>query len=114
MIVIMLDPIFFIFFLRVDIPKFPMITGWGVVPNYIEDWPRARDFIPLRGNHAVDPYRVYLDRMVAEDTHYNVYDAHCATHPFDDISLFSGWLACSSTITILYLPVHVMRQATLR
>ena len=87
-----------------------MISGWGSFPDYTEAMPRARAFIPLRGNQAVDPYRVYLDRLAAEDIRYDVYADHRGTRPFDDISLFSGWLACSSTITVPYLPERVMRQ----
>ncbi|XP_058783614.1 uncharacterized protein LOC131658324 [Vicia villosa] len=89
---------------------FQMIIGWGSMQEYIEVWPRARAFIPLRGIQTVEPYRVYLDHIVAEDTRYDAYATHCETRLFDDIALFSGWLACSSTITVPYLPEHVIRQ----
>ncbi|CAK8538159.1 unnamed protein product [Lathyrus sativus] len=90
--------------------RFPMIVGWGSAPDYTELMPHARAFLPLRGNQAVDPYRVYLDRLAAEDIRYDVYADHHVTRPFDDISLFSGCLTCSSTIIVPYLADCVMRK----
>ncbi|XP_058726819.1 protein MAIN-LIKE 2-like [Vicia villosa] len=46
---------------------FSNIIGWGEVQDYTEAMLSARAFVPLRGNQVPDPYRHYLDRMVAED-----------------------------------------------
>ncbi|XP_050889925.1 uncharacterized protein LOC127095253 [Lathyrus oleraceus] len=42
--------------------------------------------------------------------HFNSYVNHCETQPFDDIVLYSGWLACGSRLTAPYLPECVTRQ----
>ncbi|CAK8531803.1 unnamed protein product [Lathyrus sativus] len=75
--------------------RFPMNAEWGSVFGYTELMLCARAFLPLRRNQAVDPYRVYLDRLAAEEIHHDVYADHHVTRPFDDISLFSGWLVCN-------------------
>lgn len=49
--------------------------------------------------------------MIAEDIHFNTYVDHRETRPFDDIVLYSGWLASSSRLTFPHLPEHVMRQS---
>ncbi|XP_058774394.1 uncharacterized protein LOC131648676 [Vicia villosa] len=72
--------------------------------------PHARAFVPLRGNQVPDPYRNYLNRMFVEDTRYDCYVAHRDTVPWDDGALYSGWLACSSTIIVRYFSERVMRQ----
>ncbi|XP_058756413.1 uncharacterized protein LOC131629646 [Vicia villosa] len=72
--------------------------------------PCASAFTPLRGNQASDHYRRGLDRTAAEDIKYYCYAEHRETVPFDELSLYSGWLASSSTIVVRYLSEHVMRQ----
>lgn len=42
--------------------------------------------------------------------HFNSYVDHYETHPFGDIVLYSGWLACGSHLTFPHLPKHVMRR----
>lgn len=41
--------------------------------------------------------------------HFNNYADHYETQQFDDIVLYSGWLACSSCLTFPHLPECVMR-----
>ncbi|KAI5401901.1 hypothetical protein KIW84_066387 [Lathyrus oleraceus] len=47
-------------------------------------------------NQETDPFRVYLDHLVTKDMHFNSYIDHLHTRPFDEIVLYSGWLACGS------------------
>ncbi|XP_058781486.1 protein MAIN-LIKE 1-like [Vicia villosa] len=72
---------------------FPYIIGWGEVPAYTELMPRASTFSSFRGNQVSDPYRRGLDSTAADDVHYDCYAEHCETVPFDEISLYSRWLA---------------------
>ncbi|XP_058733124.1 uncharacterized protein LOC131604718 [Vicia villosa] len=88
----------------------PDIIGWGEVPTYTEFMLRASAFSPLRGNQVSDPYRRGLDRMAVEDVRYDCYADHRETVPFDEITLYSRWLAASSTIIVRYLLECVMRQ----
>ncbi|XP_058764248.1 protein MAINTENANCE OF MERISTEMS-like [Vicia villosa] len=87
---------------------FPDIVGWGEVEEYTEVMPRASAFTPLRGNQVSDPYRRSLDRMAAEVIGYCLYDEHREAVLFDEICLYSGWLAAISTNVIRYLPERVM------
>ncbi|XP_058777070.1 uncharacterized protein LOC131651420 [Vicia villosa] len=65
---------------------------------------------PLRGNQVSDPYRHCLDRMAAEDIHFDCYTDHHETVPFDEIVLYCVWLDANSTIIVRYLLKRVMRQ----
>ncbi|XP_058742584.1 uncharacterized protein LOC131615096 [Vicia villosa] len=87
-----------------------MIIVWGEVAGYTESMSHASAFIPLRRNQVSDPYRNYLDYMDVEDTCCDCYANHREKVIWDDVALYSGWLACSSTITVRYLPERVMRQ----
>ncbi|XP_050908477.1 uncharacterized protein LOC127122130 [Lathyrus oleraceus] len=42
--------------------------------------------------------------------HFNNYVDHRETQPFDDIVLYSGWLACRSRLTAPHLPERMMRK----
>ncbi|XP_058725576.1 uncharacterized protein LOC131596857 [Vicia villosa] len=88
---------------------FPDIIGWEEVPTYTEVMSHASHFIPRRRNQNPDPYRHGLDRMAAEDIRYVYYAAHQETVPFDEIALYSGWLAASSTIVVRYIPECIIR-----
>ncbi|XP_058756174.1 uncharacterized protein LOC131629401 [Vicia villosa] len=48
--------------------------------------------------------------MAGEDVRYDCYAKHHETVPFDEIALYSGWLAASSTVAVRYLPERVLRQ----
>ncbi|XP_058775726.1 uncharacterized protein LOC131650002 [Vicia villosa] len=89
---------------------FPNIIGWDEVPTYTELMPHASAFNPLRGNQVSNPYRRGLDRIAAENVRYDCYAEHRETVPFDEIAMYFGWFAVSSTIIVCYLPEHVMRQ----
>ncbi|XP_058727161.1 protein MAIN-LIKE 1-like [Vicia villosa] len=82
----------------------------GEVSGYTEDMSHARVFTSLRGNQMSNSYRRYLDCMAAEDIHYECYADHCEKVPFDEIALYSGWLASSLTIIVRYLPERVIRH----
>ncbi|XP_058746234.1 protein MAIN-LIKE 1-like [Vicia villosa] len=88
---------------------FPMIIGWGEVPGYTKAMPCARVYILFSGNQVSDPYKHSFDCMAAEDIRYNRYATHRETVAWDDVALYSGWLAASSTIDVCYLPERVMR-----
>ncbi|XP_058746036.1 uncharacterized protein LOC131618897 [Vicia villosa] len=70
----------------------------------------CQSFHCRRGNQHPDPYRRGLDRMAVEDIKYDCYAAHQETVPFDEIAMYSGWLAASSTIIVRYLLERVMWQ----
>ncbi|XP_050898936.1 uncharacterized protein LOC127105772 [Lathyrus oleraceus] len=89
---------------------FPHIAGWASMPEYTKIMSRVSVFIPLRGNQAIDPFRVYLDHLVVEDVHFNNYVDHRQTGSFDEIILYSGWLLCGSRFTAPHLPERVMWQ----
>ncbi|XP_058733766.1 uncharacterized protein LOC131605426 [Vicia villosa] len=80
---------------------FPDIIGWEEMPTYTELMSRASRFSPRRCG---------LDRNAVEDVRYDCYAEHQETVPFDEIALYSGWLASSSAILVCYLPERVMRQ----
>lgn len=61
-------------------------------------------------NQAVEPYKVYMDCMAVEDILYNCYIAHCEMHPWDDIALYFGWMACHSTIIVPFLLECVIQK----
>ncbi|XP_058765349.1 uncharacterized protein LOC131638819 [Vicia villosa] len=48
--------------------------------------------------------------MATENIHFDCYVDHRETIPFDEIVLYSGWLAASSTIIVHYLSDHVMHK----
>ncbi|XP_058782441.1 uncharacterized protein LOC131656893 [Vicia villosa] len=48
--------------------------------------------------------------MATEDVRYDCYADHRETVSWDDIALYSGWLAVSSTIIVHYLSERIMRQ----
>lgn len=70
----------------------------------------ATAFSPLKGNHAIEPFRLYLDRLVAEDRHFNKYVDYRETSPFDNIVLYSGWLTYGSRLTPPHFYERVMSQ----
>ncbi|XP_050897477.1 uncharacterized protein LOC127104333 [Lathyrus oleraceus] len=71
---------------------------------------RATSFSPLRGNPVTEPFRVYLDRLIADDMHFNSYSDHRETRPFDEIVIYFGWLACGSRLIAPHLTECGMRQ----
>ncbi|KAI5416015.1 uncharacterized protein LOC127073444 [Lathyrus oleraceus] len=89
---------------------FPRIFSWVSVETYIEDMPRATVFYPLRGNQVTESFKVYLDYLVSEDMHFNNYVDHRQMQSFDEIVLYSRWLAYGSHITAPHLPERVMRR----
>ncbi|XP_058748419.1 uncharacterized protein LOC131621398 [Vicia villosa] len=75
-----------------------------------KDHAACQCFHPLRGNQVPDPYKRGLDRIAAEDIKYYCNAEHREMVPFDEIVLYPGWLAASSTIVVRYLPKRVMRE----
>ncbi|CAL5198435.1 unnamed protein product [Lathyrus oleraceus] len=89
--------------------NFLHISGWASVPTYTENMLCATEFSLLKGNQSIESFRMYLECLVADDMHLNNYVYHRETRPFDDIVLYSGWLACGSRLTARHLPERVMR-----
>ncbi|CAL5202105.1 unnamed protein product [Lathyrus oleraceus] len=80
------------------------ISGWLCVPTYTDYMLYASAFTLLKGNQVIKSFKLYLDCLVAEDMHFNNYVDHRETQPFNDIVLYSGWLACGSRLTFPHLP----------
>nr|XP_012568426.1 protein MAIN-LIKE 1-like [Cicer arietinum] len=79
----------------------------GAVPAHL---PRACRWI---AKHAVEgglvTYRQRLDALLLEDVLFTPYDDDRANHPFEDISMFSGYLRCGG-VSVPYLPERCLRQ----
>lgn len=52
---------------------------WFVMCTDTENMSCASAFASLKGNQAIEPFKVYLDRLVVEDMHFNSYVDHCET-----------------------------------
>lgn len=72
---------------------FLRISDWSCVSTYTEDIPRSYAFSLLIGNQATKSSQVYLDRLIVEDIHFNIHVDHRETWSFEDIVLYSEWLA---------------------
>src|SRR4051812_32379891 len=72
--------------------------------------PRATRYALQRGNDAVGPYRLYLDRTMHDDVTWRPFADYTQVVPFDGIPLYSSWLACGTGIMVRYLPERCMRQ----
>ena len=55
-------------------------------------------------------FRVHLDHLVSEDMYFNSYVDHRERWLFDDIMLYSGWLAYISYVNVPHLPECMMRK----
>ncbi|XP_073225746.1 protein MAINTENANCE OF MERISTEMS-like [Cicer arietinum] len=79
----------------------------GAVPAHL---PRACRWI---AKHAVEgglvTYRQRLDALLLDDVLFTPYDDDRANHPFEDISMFSGYLRCGG-VSVPYLPERCLRQ----
>ena len=51
-----------------------------------------------------------LEYKIQDGKRYLAYVTHHETYPFDDIALYSGWLAYGSSLTYPLPPERVMRQ----
>lgn len=89
---------------------FSRISGWAGVPTYTEDMSHSTAFVLLKRNRAMEPFRVYVDRLTAKDMHFNSYVDQREMCPFNDIVLYSLWLAFGSCLTTHHLLERVMRQ----
>ncbi|XP_058764066.1 protein MAINTENANCE OF MERISTEMS-like [Vicia villosa] len=92
------------------ISYFSRIHGFHIDPEYVDAMPRAARYVLQRGNNAVGPYRGYLDRTMHDDVTWRPFSDYTQVVPFDGISLYSGWLACGTSIMVRYLPERCMRQ----
>ncbi|KAI5443435.1 hypothetical protein KIW84_012178 [Lathyrus oleraceus] len=88
---------------------FLCISGLTSIKTYTKDMPRSTTSSPLRRNQTTEPFIMYLDHLVSEDMHFNIYVDHRQTRPFDEIVLYFGWLACGSRLTTPHLPESVKR-----
>ena len=72
-------------------------------------YPRAMLFVPLSGLGTPDNHRNCLDRLDLSVVVMAPYGDHCAAHPFERVSLYSGWLRYGDRM-VRYLPERVLRQ----
>ncbi|XP_058734877.1 protein MAIN-LIKE 1-like [Vicia villosa] len=86
------------------ISYFSRIHGIHIDLAYVDAMPRAARYVLQRGNNVVGPYRGYLDRTVHDDITWRPFSDYTQIVPFEGISLYSGWLACGTTIMVRYLP----------
>ncbi|XP_058746819.1 uncharacterized protein LOC131619772 [Vicia villosa] len=92
------------------ISYFHRIHDFAIDPMYDDAMPRAARYVLQRGNNAMDPYRVYLDRTVHGDIYWTSFIDYRHAIPFDRIALYSGWLACGTITMVRCLPERCMRQ----
>lgn len=97
-------------FLGLDPSALPMHLRLGECTDLRRGYAACYCICPSRGNYASDPFRVYLNRLVVNDTHFNIYVDHCDMLPFEEIVLYSGWLACRSCLTTPYLFERIMQK----
>lgn len=64
------------------------VYPWSYVPTYTKDMPHASTFVPIRRNNATKPFRVYLNRLVAENIHFQACTDHRQMRPLDDITFY--------------------------
>lgn len=89
---------------------FTCIIGLSYVDTYTEDMPFACSFVPLGGNQATKPFRVYLDRIVADDIHFHSYDDHHQIRLSGDIIFYYECLTCGSCMMYSHILECVTRQ----
>nr|XP_012570446.1 protein MAIN-LIKE 1-like [Cicer arietinum] len=67
-------------------------TVSGLSPSYVEDYPRALKWKPKRDKVLVLPFRKALDEIDVDDVCWTPYGEHQLKRPFEDVSLFRGWI----------------------
>ena len=89
---------------------FPGVGSKDVWVGYRENhYPHAMLFLPLSGLGTVDNYRNYLDALDLTRVAMAPYGEHRQAHPFERVSLYSGWLRFGDRM-VRYLPERVFRR----
>nr|XP_027187862.1 protein MAIN-LIKE 1-like [Cicer arietinum] len=76
--------------------------------SYVEDYPRALKWKPKRDKGLVLPFRKALDEIDVDDICWTSYEEHRLKRPFEDVSLFRGWIRWSPKM-YAHLPDKVLR-----
>jgi hypothetical protein len=98
----------FYFYPRLDFHHFHAIGG-EEDPRYEEHLPRARKFVPTRGQTRASSIRKTLDRLLPHDMDWACYEDRRQICPLQPISLYFGQIRCGP-INVWYLPERVLRQ----
>jgi hypothetical protein len=89
---------------------FPGMGSKDVWEGYLENqYPRAMCFLPLSGLGTIDNYITHLDALDLTRVVMVPYGAHRQASPFQQISLYSGWLRFGERM-VRYLSERVLRQ----
>jgi hypothetical protein len=89
---------------------FPGTGSKDVWEGYLENqYPRAMCFLPMSGLGTLDNYINYLDALDLTRVVMASYGAHRQASPFQQVSLYSGWLRFGERM-VRYLPERVLRQ----
>jgi hypothetical protein len=78
-----------------------------------EDMPRACKYGPTKGQMDDLAMRFLVDRVLSHDITRRPYEDHRQVTPFDDISLYFGWIR-NLPNKVKYLPERALRQFWVR
>ncbi|GAU21307.1 hypothetical protein TSUD_372010 [Trifolium subterraneum] len=78
--------------------------------NYTNEDPVGAKYYPLKTGKWPYETRTSLDRMEVDEVTFCPYEDHRQTRPFQDISWYSGWIMCGSSMICPHLPERVLRQ----
>nr|XP_012568249.1 protein MAIN-LIKE 1-like [Cicer arietinum] len=63
-----------------------------IKPELFQDYPRALKWKPKRDKGLVLPFRKALDEIDVDEICWTPYEEHRLKQPFEDVSLFRGWI----------------------
>ncbi|GAU41518.1 hypothetical protein TSUD_302570 [Trifolium subterraneum] len=78
--------------------------------NYTNEEPVGAKYHPLKTSKWPYETRTSLDRMEVDEVTFCPYEDHRQFRPFQDISWYSGWIMCGSSMICPHLPERVLRQ----
>ncbi|GAU36399.1 hypothetical protein TSUD_38660 [Trifolium subterraneum] len=78
--------------------------------NYTNEEPVGAKYYPLKTDKWPYETRTSLDRMEVDEVTFFPYEDHRQTRPFQDISWYSGWIMCGSSMICPHLLERVLRQ----
>ncbi|GAU25842.1 hypothetical protein TSUD_31060 [Trifolium subterraneum] len=78
--------------------------------NYTNEEPVGAKYYPLKTGKWPYETRTSLDRMEVDEVTFCPYEDHRQTRPFQDISWYSGWIMCGSSMICPHLPERILRQ----
>ncbi|GAU10727.1 hypothetical protein TSUD_424340, partial [Trifolium subterraneum] len=78
--------------------------------NYTNEEPVGAKYYPLKTDRWPYETRTSLDRMEVDEVTLCPSEDHHQFRPFQDISWYSGWIMCGSSMICPHLPERVLRQ----